>query len=183
MIFFQKLICYWRAYFDSIRDPQHPEYRLGVGIFLVNPKGRIFVGKKPHLIHWQMPQGGVDKGESLLEAAYREMQEEVGTQACQLMGEIHGFSFYDFPRQIFSSSTLWRLRFRGQKQKWFAFLFQGTDHEIDLTSQLVCEFSHWRWSSPDELLQDCPPFKRSVYQAVLQELWPVVEATIQHSRE
>ena len=152
---------------------------------LVNKKGGIFVGQRADQKSWQMPQGGVDRlgetTEDFEKTAWRELGEEVGTQNCKLLGQTKGFYFYDFPGTLFSKWSLWRLRFRGQKQKWFVFLFCGQDSEIDLCSSEHQEFLQWKWVCREELERYTPDFKKEVYAGVVAELWPCVEKALEAS--
>jgi putative (di)nucleoside polyphosphate hydrolase len=188
------------GFLQSHSDTQDPAYRLCVGIMLVNKEGKIFVGNRTDKKGWQMPQGGVDrlalkldghsdahpdsnlgadsKSEDLTKTAWRELGEEVGTQNCQLLGSTKDFYFYDFPKDLLSSWSLWRLRFRGQKQKWFVFLFCGQDTDINLCASPHQEFLEWKWVSKQDLKDYTPPFKKHVYEGVVQELWPCVEAAL-----
>ncbi|MGH6912485.1 MAG: RNA pyrophosphohydrolase, partial [Geminicoccales bacterium] len=115
---------------------------------------------------WQMPQGGIDPGETPLEAAWREMREEIGTDRADLLAESRFWYAYDLPPDLVPS--FWGGRYRGQSQKWFAFRFTGTDDDIDLTSENP-EFARWEWATAAEILRRIVGFKRPVYEAVMQE--------------
>jgi putative (di)nucleoside polyphosphate hydrolase len=171
---------YFQAFVGSGADKIDPHYRLGVGILLVNAQGKIFVGKRKKAGGWQMPQGGVDfyKGEPepCLDAAWRELWEEVGVQKhCHVIAYTQGFYKYNFPR-LKGISKIWKVRFKGQKQQWYAFGFLGQDADINLNATSHPEFSFWKWIDPDALLDSCVPFKRQVYESVLEELQPSIEA-------
>jgi putative (di)nucleoside polyphosphate hydrolase len=143
-------------------------YRPCVGLMLLNPAKLLFIGERrgPLLDAWQMPQGGIDPGESPLAAARRELREEVGTERALLLAESRQWLAYDLPKEL--RPPHWGRRWRGQSQRWFAFRFTGADAEIDLNAHEP-EFARWRWASPDEVLALIVPFKRPVYEAVLAE--------------
>ena len=151
----------------SRKGPQ-PGYRPCVGLVLINPAGHVFIGERrgPVLDAWQMPQGGIDPGEDPRAAARRELREEVGTERAELMGESRYWYAYDLPPELIPPH--WGSRYRGQSQKWFAFRFTGTDGDIDIAAHEP-EFVRWRWARPDEVLRLAVAFKRSIYQAVLEE--------------
>lgn len=150
------------------RPGPEPGYRPCVGVMLLNGEGRVFVGERagPLRDAWQMPQGGIDPGESPLEAARRELREEVGVGSAELLAESDCWYGYDLPTELIP--RWWGGRYRGQSQKWFAFRFTGDDDEIRLDGEHP-EFHRWRWAAPSELLDVIWEFKRPVYQAVLQE--------------
>ncbi len=144
-------------------------YRPGVGIALFNRANQVFVGQRldnPGPA-WQMPQGGIDEGESPLDAAWREMLEEIGTTQAELIGECEEWLYYDLPPEL--ASKLWKGRYRGQRQKWFAFRFIGEDSEINIRTAHP-EFSTWRWIALEEIAAVIVPFKRDLYLALMKEL-------------
>ena len=149
-------------------------YRPGVGIMLLNAEGSVFVAQRIDMPSdaWQMPQGGIDKGETPIEAAWREMMEEVGTNRAELLAESRDWLNYDLPRDL--AARLWRGRFRGQRQKWFAFRFTGSDRDIDITSHDHPEFSNWRWAPMADLPMLIVPFKRRLYQQLVDEFSPLI---------
>ena len=118
----------------SLPDSDLPFYRPGVGIMLVNRDGPVFVGRRidmpAGLAAWQMPQGGIDPGETPREAALRELHEEIGTDKAEILGETRGWLHYDLPRRARRRDP-WGGRYRGQRQKWFAMRFIGEDGDID----------------------------------------------------
>lgn len=143
-------------------------YRLGVGVMLINDKRRVFVGRRNDMAgdHWQMPQGGIDEGEEPRAAALREMTEEIGTGKAEILAESQGWFAYDLPPAL--SSTAWKGRYRGQKQKWFAARFTGRDSDINLETEHP-EFTAWRWIEPADLPRLIVPFKRKLYIDVMEE--------------
>lgn len=134
---------------------------------LIAPDRRVFVGKRFDSDEaWQMPQGGVDRGETPIEAACRELKEEVGTSNALLLRETAGWITYDVPSEI--AQRLWGGRWRGQAQKWFALAFTGTEKDIDIGGHTP-EFEEWKWVRAAELPELIIPFKRAVYKAVVKE--------------
>lgn len=143
-------------------------YRACVGVVLINAEGLIFTGERVDTPGaWQMPQGGIDQGEEPETAAFRELEEETSVPHTHatLIAEHPDWVTYDLPDHLISK--LWKGRFRGQKQKWFLFRFGGDDALIDLTKHDQ-EFSRWRWSTPADVIKHIVPFKRAVYEQVLQ---------------
>lgn len=136
---------------------------------LADRAGLVFVGERrgPPLDEWQMPQGGIDPGESPEQAAWRELAEEVGTPAAELLATSRRWYAYDLPAGL--RTPKWAARHRGQSQRWFLFRFTGTDADIDIAAVAEPEFRTWRWVRPDELLHLVVAFKRPVYAAVLAE--------------
>ena len=146
-------------------------YRRGVGIMLLNDKNRVFVGRRIDRQEeaWQMPQGGIDPSETPRAAAFRELKEEVGTDAAEIVRESTGWLRYDLPAGL---GGLWRGRYRGQEQKWFAMRFLGRDGDIDLTTHHP-EFSAWQWVAPERLEGLIVPFKRALYRDIVAEFAPL----------
>ncbi|MDR1828170.1 MAG: RNA pyrophosphohydrolase [Methylobacteriaceae bacterium] len=153
-------------------------YRPCVGIMVLNHEGLVFVGRrrtrgnKEHnspLHVWQMPQGGIDKGEDPLHAALRELYEETGMRSVTLLEEAPDWFTYDIPRELVGER--WRNKYRGQTQKWFAFRFTGDEAEIDPTHPGAgvrhAEFEGWRWEKMERLPELIIPFKRAVYEQVV----------------
>ena len=148
-------------------------YRPGVGIMLVNQKGQVFIAQRIDSPGpaWQMPQGGIDKREEPLQAAWREMREEVGTDRARFIGESRDWLTYDLPPELILQ--LWKGKFRGQRQKWFAFRFLGTDRDINIATEHP-EFSSWRWADLTEIVALIVPFKRKLYQDLIAEFGPLI---------
>jgi putative (di)nucleoside polyphosphate hydrolase len=145
-------------------------YRPCVGMMVVNPAGLVFIGERRGLVGgWQMPQGGIDRGEPPREAALRELVEEIGTDRVEPALESSRWYAYDLPPE--QIPKFHGGRYRGQSQKWFAFRFVGSDADIDLGTAKP-EFHRWRWAAPDEVVALIVPFKRAVYEAVLAEFLP-----------
>jgi putative (di)nucleoside polyphosphate hydrolase len=148
---------------------EKPEYRAAVGVMLLNRTGEVFVARRidmPMMPAWQMPQGGIDPGETPLQAALRELKEEIGTDKAELLGESRGWLKYDLPAEL--AGGVWGGRYRGQRQKWFAMRFTGNDVDIDLATDHP-EFDAWKWIPPKQLPEIIVPFKRRLYIDILAE--------------
>jgi len=145
-------------------------YRKNVGVMLINGEGHVFVGQRldSEVPAWQMPQGGIDKGENPKTAALRELEEETGVspELVTLVAETDGWIAYDLPHDIVP--RIWKGRYRGQEQKWFLLRFHGTDDQVNIEVDHQ-EFSEWRWLPVDELVENIVPFKRTVYEQVVAE--------------
>ena len=141
-------------------------YRPCVGIMLFNHDGKVFVGKRidQTVESWQMPQGGIDKGETPTQAALRELQEEVGTDKAEIIAEMEDWITYDLPPHLVGVAL--HGKYRGQRQKWFALRFTGSDADIDLAAHEP-EFSAFQWVSLEALPGLIVPFKRESYKAVI----------------
>ena len=152
-------------------------YRPCVGIMLINRRGLVFVGQRRNMATpaWQMPQGGIDEGETPADAARRELHEETGAEHAEILAESRQWHSYDLPRHLVGE--IWGGAFRGQTQKWFLLLFGGDDTDIDLGGE-EGEFSAWRWLEPAQLAQMIVPFKRPIYEAVLAEFAPLIDGVV-----
>ena len=148
---------------------QNLPYRPCAGIMLFNKQGRVLVGQRldSYQNSWQLPQGGIDEGEDPKVAALRELKEEIGTCNAKIIGEIKNWLDYDLPPELLGK--IWKGRFRGQTQKWFAMRFLGNDTEINTTTVANPEFSAWKWTDIKEIENMAVPFKRPVYQIVVRE--------------
>lgn len=153
-------------------------YRPCAGMAVFNSAGRVFMGKRAggpehvDMTHsWQLPQGGIDKGEEPLEAALRELYEETSIRSVKLIGEVPDWLSYDLPGRI--AGEAWRGKYRGQTQRWFAFSFTGDDGEIDILrpgdGKHKAEFVDWRWEQLDRAAELVVPFKRPIYERVIRE--------------
>ena len=149
-------------------------YRPCVGIFLLNNDGLVFAGRRidSRAEAWQMPQGGIDAGESPLQACMREMREEIGTNTAELVSQHDEWLYYDIPLPL--ADRLWQGRYKGQKQKWMALRFTGDDADINIATEEP-EFCEWKWLSPHDLVDLAVPFKRDVYQNVLAAFAPYLK--------
>ena len=143
--------------------------RNGVGVIVLNNENKVFVGKRKDnpVDRWQMPQGGVDIGESYLSAMKRELYEETSIKSIEILKEINGFFEYELPKNLVG--IIWKGRFRGQKQKWFITRFIGNENEINLQTKNP-EFIEWKWIIPDELPKTIVDFKKKMYDELLEIL-------------
>ena len=143
--------------------------RLGVGIVLLNSENKIFVGKRIDnpVNSWQMPQGGVDKNENLLNAAFRELREETGVKNVKLIKEIDTWLTYDLPKNLLGK--LWNGKYRGQRQRWFVMRFIGNDEEVNVKTKNA-EFKEWKWIAVDQLTNVAVDFKLQIYKKISEEL-------------
>ncbi len=142
------------------------DYRPCAGAVLFNSDGLVWVGERIDAPGaWQLPQGGIDRGESPYAAALRELREETGAAHVVLLGEAPGWLRYDLPEEL--RGRVWRGRYRGQTQKWFAFRYLGDDADFDIANHSP-EFSAWRWVSLSELPGLAIDFKRPVYESLVK---------------
>jgi putative (di)nucleoside polyphosphate hydrolase len=153
----------------SRRSKRQPNrYRSGVGIMLLNRQGKVFVARRVDVTEeaWQMPQGGINRGESPREAALRELREEIGTDDAEIIAESKGWFYYDVPDLM--AQAKWHGRWRGQRQKWFVMVFKGREADINLATETP-EFNAWRWVSLQDLGNLAVSFKRQLYMDVVGE--------------
>ena len=145
------------------------QYRRCVGMMILNNENKILVGKRlDHPSgHWQMPQGGIDDNENPNEAVWREMQEEIGTNNASIIQESTQWINYKIPLETLQTLP-WGHKYVGQTQKWFLFRFNGADNEINVVTEKP-EFSEWRWSNHNLLIENIVPFKRNTYKKILEE--------------
>ncbi len=143
-------------------------YRLGVGIILLNPANRVFAARRidTKAEAWQMPQGGIDDGETPEKAVMRELKEETGTDKAGIIGTSDKWYTYDLPDALVP--VIWGGRYRGQKQKWFVLRFLGRDCDINIATDEP-EFSEWRWVKPETLPDMIVPFKRELYAELVRD--------------
>jgi len=151
----------------------HLPYRKGVGIMLLNAQGKVFVAKRIDMTSeaWQMPQGGIDAGEEPQTAALRELKEETGTDKAEIIADSGEWLRYDLPDALVPK--LWKGRYRGQEQLWFAMRFTGQDSDIDIATEHA-EFSEWRWADMHTLPELIVPFKRDMYADLAQRFSSLV---------
>ena len=143
--------------------------RIGVGAIVLNSENKIFVGKRADnpIDKWQMPQGGVDKGENFISAMKRELKEETSIQNIKILKQIDQWFEYELPKNLLG--IIWKGKFRGQKQKWFIVRFIGNESEINLKTKHP-EFIEWKWIEIDELTNVIVDFKKDVYKKLAIEI-------------
>ena len=143
--------------------------RTGVGIIVLNNKNEVFVGKRKDnpIDKWQMPQGGVDAGESYINAMRRELLEETSIKNIKILKEIDRIYEYELPKNLIG--IIWKGKFKGQKQKWFITKFLGDDSEINLRTKHQ-EFIEWRWINPKKLPEVIVDFKKNLYVNLANEI-------------
>lgn len=174
---------------DDVNAPNAPNtpaagliYRPCVGLMVINPRGQVWVGRRPNVSDspegggswWQMPQGGIDPGETPEVAATRELWEETGITTAMILASAPDWYTYDLPDYL--HGKVWGGLYRGQRQKWFLMRFDGADHEVNITPQDAekVEFDLWRWADIGEVVDLIVPFKREVYAQVVDAFAPLV---------
>ena len=143
--------------------------RTGVGVIVLNKDNKVFVGKRKDnpIDKWQMPQGGVDKGEELVDAMRRELKEETSIKNIKIIKEIDGWLDYELTKNLLGK--IWKGKYRGQKQKWFIVKFLGEESEINITTKRP-EFIEWKWVERSQLPNIIVDFKKNVYERLVVEL-------------
>ena len=147
--------------------------RSGVGIVVLNKNNKVFVAKRidNQKNFWQMPQGGVDKGEDYLTAAYRELEEETSIKNVDLIKELDGLISYELPKNLLG--MIWKGKYRGQEQKWFVMRFLGQDSEINIKTKNP-EFCEWKWIDLKSITDLVVDFKLHVYENVKKKVNEII---------
>ena len=147
--------------------------RTGVGIILLNNENKVFVAKRIDNAKnfWQMPQGGVDKDEEFIKAAYRELDEETSIKSVELIKELEGTITYELPDHLLG--IIWKGKYRGQKQKWFLMRFIGEDKEINIKTKNP-EFLDWKWIELNQITEAVVDFKLHVYKEVKEKVQKII---------
>ena len=148
--------------------------RKGVGIVLLNNKNKIFVGKRADnpVDKWQMPQGGVNKGENLITAMKRELMEETSIQNIKVLKKIDKWFEYELPKKLIG--IIWKGKYKGQKQKWFVVKFLGNEKEININTKKP-EFLDWKWINLEDLTKIAVNFKLNVYKSLKKEIFKILK--------
>ena len=147
--------------------------RIGVGIIVLNKENKVFVAKRidnPGNF-WQMPQGGIDKGEDFLKAAYRELDEETNIKSVKIIKELDDLTTYELPNHLLG--IIWKGKYRGQKQKWFLMRFIGEEKEININTKNP-EFLEWKWVEIDQLTELVVDFKLDVYKKIKRKIKEII---------
>ena len=147
--------------------------RTGVGIIVLNQDNKVFVARRIDNAKnfWQMPQGGVDKGEDFLKAAYRELEEETSIKSVKLIQELEGTITYELPDHLLG--IIWRGRYKGQKQKWFLMKFTGDEKEINIKTKNP-EFLEWKWVDLNQITEVVVDFKLHVYKELQEKVRKII---------
>jgi len=155
------------------KEFQDLPYRSGVGIVVLNKNNKVFVARRidnPKNF-WQMPQGGVDKNEDFLTAAFRELDEETSIKSVELIKELDGFITYNLPEHLLG--IIWKGKYKGQTQKWFVMRFIGEDSEININTKHP-EFLEWKWVELSEITKLVVNFKLDLYQEVQRKVEKII---------
>jgi putative (di)nucleoside polyphosphate hydrolase len=161
----------------NIEELRKLPYRQCVGIVLFNSAGKVFVGERlDHPGAWQMPQGGIDEGESIEHAALRELREETGTDKAEVIYVSDKILTYELPDHLLGK--LWGGRYKGQEQRWAALRFTGEDQDITLYDKVHPEFAAWKWVDLPQVCDLIVPFKRTTYEEVIREFTPVLSGAL-----
>lgn len=144
------------------------KYRKCVGIMMLNNQGKVFVGQRfdSSIEAWQMPQGGIDAGETPEQAMQREIMEEVGTDKFEIIHKSDEWLYYDLPIEL--QKVLWNGKYLGQMQKWFLLRFTGTDEDINIATEIP-EFKDWQWVEPQQIIELIVDFKKDLYADILRK--------------
>ena len=155
------------------KNKENLPLRSGVGVVVLNKKNKVFVAKRIDnpKNYWQMPQGGVDKGENFYKAALRELEEETSIKTVTLLKEVDGFLTYMLPNHLLG--IIWRGRYKGQKQKWFIVKFNGDENEININTKKP-EFLEWKWTDIEDLTKRVVDFKLEVYRKIQKEVNEII---------
>ena len=155
-------------------DIEKLPFRIGVGIIVLNNKNQVFVGKRKDNPgnNWQMPQGGINKGEDFISAMKRELMEETSIKNIKILKELEHLYQYDLPKNLVG--IIWKGKFRGQRQKWFITRFLGKDTEINLKTKHP-EFIEWKWIEPEKLPEVIVYFKKEMYLSLVKEIKLLIE--------
>jgi len=147
--------------------------RNGVGIIILNKNNKVFVARRidNSKNFWQMPQGGVDDGEDLLTAAYRELKEETSMSNVKLIKEIEGITTYELPENLLG--IIWKGKYKGQKQKWFLMRYLGTDEDINIKTKNP-EFLEWKWIELEKITEFVVDFKLNVYKELKEKVKKII---------
>ena len=147
--------------------------RSGVGIVVLNKDNKVFVAKRidNQKNFWQMPQGGVDKSEKYLDAAFRELKEETSIISVKLIKELDGLIAYELPKNLLG--IIWKGKYRGQEQKWFLMRFLGKDNEININTKHP-EFCEWKWIDLENITDLVVDFKLHVYESVKKKVREII---------
>ena len=147
--------------------------RNGVGVIILNKQNKVFVGKRKDnpVDKWQMPQGGVDKGEDFLTAAFRELKEETSINNVEVIKEIEGMTTYELPDHLLG--IIWKGKYKGQKQKWFLMRFLGNDNEVNIQTKKP-EFNEWKWVDVNMITDLVVDFKLEVYRELKEKILKII---------